>query len=103
VGLLRDQEPSGILPVLCGKDDKWKTGLEELLRPNQVVVLLSIGDVKYDVLSYLNAHPNIQIIEMSTRYIKRGDKVLTAYSTNQPYTFSRKPLIKVENPVGAES
>jgi hypothetical protein len=62
--------------VLCGKDGKWKTKLEELLQPNQVVVLLALGDVKYDVLSYLNAHPNIQILEMSTEYLKKRERGL---------------------------
>jgi len=28
------------------------------------------------VLSYLKAHPNIQILEMSTRYIKKREKGL---------------------------
>jgi len=60
--------------VLCKKDDKWKTKLEELLQPNQVVMLLSPGDAKHDVLSYLNAHPNIHIIEMSTKYLKKREK-----------------------------
>ena len=74
---MRNQKPSSVLPVLCGKNGKWRTRLEELLRtPDQVVVLLSLGDVKHDTLSYLNAHPNIQIIEMSTRYIKKREKGL---------------------------
>ena len=47
--------------MLCGKDGKWKTRLEELLQPNQVVVLLSLGDVKYDVLSYLTASSNMDM------------------------------------------
>jgi len=72
--MLRDQEPSGVLLVFCGKDGKWKKKLEEFMQLNQV--LLALGDVKYDVLSYLNAHPSIQIIEMSTRYIKKREKGL---------------------------
>ena len=56
--LLRDQGlSSGVL--LCGKDGK--RDLENLLQLNQVVTLLSRGDVKYDILNYLNTHPNIQI------------------------------------------
>ena len=74
---MRDEESSSsVLPVLCGKDGKWKTKLEELLQPNQVVVLLALGDIKYDVLSYLNAHPNIQIPEMSTKYLNKREKGL---------------------------
>jgi len=37
---------------------------------------LTLGDVKYDVLNYLTAHPNIQIPEMSTKYLKKKEKGL---------------------------
>jgi len=73
MSLPRDQGlSSGVL--LCGKDGEWKTKLEELLRLNQVVTLLSTGDVKYDTLSYLKAHPNIQIPEMYAKYYKKREK-----------------------------
>jgi len=72
-----DQElPSSVLPVLYENDHKWKTKLEEPLQPNQVMMLLTLGDVKHNILSYLNAHPNIQIIELSTKHIKKREKGL---------------------------
>jgi len=71
--------PSGVL--LCGKDGKWKTKLEELPQPNQVVVLLSIGDVKYDVINYLHAHPNTQIPEMPKNNQRIGFNEHTSYKS----------------------
>ncbi|KPV65366.1 MAG: hypothetical protein AOA65_0228 [Candidatus Bathyarchaeota archaeon BA1] len=48
--------------IKAQKDANTRLPLKGVIRqPNQVVVLLSLGDVKYDVLSYLKAHPNIQI------------------------------------------
>lgn len=38
------------------------------------MTLLSIEDVKYDILNYPKAHPNIQIMEMSTKYYKNREK-----------------------------
>ena len=62
--------------MLCGKAGRWKRDLEELLQLNQVVMLLSIGDVKYDTLNHLKAHPNIQILEMPTKHLKKREKGL---------------------------
>ena len=73
--MLKDQEASFSV-LLCGKDGKWKRDLEELLQLNQVATLLSIGDVKYDILNHLKAYPNIQILEMSTKYFKKKRKDL---------------------------
>ena len=47
--MLKDRELSSNV-LLCAKDGKWKKDLEELLQLNQVVTLLSIGDVKYGLL-----------------------------------------------------
>jgi len=73
--MLKDRELSSNV-LLCAKDGKWKKDLEELLQLNQVVTLLSIGDVKYDILNYLKAHPNIQIMETSTKYYRKREKGL---------------------------
>jgi len=72
---LKDRELSSNV-LLCTKDGEWKKDLEELLRLNQVVTLLSRGVVKYEVLNYLKAHPNIQILGMSTKYFKKREKGL---------------------------
>ena len=73
--MLKDQELSSNV-LLCGKDGEWKRDLEELLQLNQVVTLLSIGDVRYDILNHLKAYPNIQILEMPTKYFKKREKGL---------------------------
>lgn len=73
--LWRDQGLSSSF-LLCGKAGMWKRNLEEFLQLNQVVTLLSIGDVKYDILNCLKAHSNIQILEMSTKYFKKREKGL---------------------------
>jgi len=66
-----DQElPSNVLPVLYENDHKWKAKLEELLQPNQVMMLPSPGDAKRNILSYPDNNSNIQILEMPTKYIK---------------------------------
>ena len=46
----------GLPTILCRKDGSWKNKLEELLEKNtkEHVTLLAIGDVKADVLQYLN-------------------------------------------------
>jgi len=83
------RSPSSVL--LCGKDGRWKTKLEELPQPNQVVVLLALGDVKYNTLRYPNAHSNIQIIEMPTN-ISRKEKRITfsEYRSHKGTTFPLK-------------
>ena len=41
-------------PVFCGEDGKWKDELEKRLPTDDEIVALALGDVKYDVLRYLN-------------------------------------------------
>jgi len=37
-------------------------------------VVLALGDVKYDVLRYLNSRKGIEILKLETRYMKKRDK-----------------------------
>jgi hypothetical protein len=37
-------------------------------------VLLALGDVKYEVLSYLNKRKDIEIMKLETRYMKKLEK-----------------------------
>jgi len=39
-------------------------------------VLLALGDVKYEVLAYLNKRKDIEILKLETRYIKKREKGL---------------------------
>jgi len=64
--------------ILCRKDGSWKNKLEEYLEknPKEHVTLLAIGDVKADVLRYLNMRNDLHIIKLETRYMKQRRKGL---------------------------
>jgi hypothetical protein len=66
-------KPTGVL-ILCGKDGKWKDKLEKCLQTDYRIVLLALGDVKYEVLSYLNQRKDIEILKLETRYMKKREK-----------------------------
>ena len=64
--------------ILCRKDGAWKNKLEEYLEknPNGHVTLLAIGEVKTEVLKYLNTRNDVNIIKLETRYMKQRRKGL---------------------------
>ena len=64
--------------ILCRKDGAWKNKLEEYLekKPNEHVTLLAIGQVKTEVLKYLNSRNDLNIIKLETRYMKQRKKGL---------------------------
>jgi hypothetical protein len=41
-------------PIFCGSGGEWKVELEQRLQKDAEIVLLALGDVKYEVLAYLN-------------------------------------------------
>ena len=47
--------------ILCRRDGRWKHELEERLKNGEIVSLLAIGNVKYEVLAHLNQRRDIQI------------------------------------------
>jgi hypothetical protein len=61
-------------PILCGKNGLWKAELEQRLQEGEEIVLLALGDVKYEVLTYLNKRRDIEIVKLETRYMKKGRK-----------------------------
>jgi len=61
-------------PIFCGSDGEWKVELEKRLQKNDEIVLLALGDVKYEVLSYLNKRKDIEILKLETRHMKKRDK-----------------------------
>jgi hypothetical protein len=63
-------------PILCGKDGEWKVELDQRLKGNDEIVLLALGDVKYEVLAYLNNRKDIEILKLETRYMKKREKGL---------------------------
>jgi len=68
----------GLPTILCRKDGSWKNKLEEFIEknPKEHVTLLAIGDVKADVLQYLNRRNDLHIIKLETRYMKQRRKGL---------------------------
>ena len=61
-------------PVFCGKDGKWKDELEKRFPTDDEIVVLALGDVKYDVLKYLNKRKDIEIVKLETRFMKKREK-----------------------------
>ena len=62
--------------ILCRRDGKWKQQLEERLKNGEIVSLLAIGNVKYEVLAYLNQRRDMQIFRLETKYLKNRRKGL---------------------------
>jgi hypothetical protein len=64
--------------ILCKKDGIWKKRLEEFLEknPNEHVTLHAIGEVKTEVLKYLNGRNDLNIIKLETRHMKQRRKGL---------------------------
>jgi hypothetical protein len=61
-------------PIFCGSGGEWKVELEQRLQKDDEIVLLALGDVKYEVLSYLNRRKEIEIVKLETRYMKKREK-----------------------------
>ena len=58
----------GLPTILCRRDGSWKRKLEELIEknPKEHVTLLAIGEVKTEVLQYLNRRNDLHIIKLET-------------------------------------
>jgi len=61
-------------PIFCGSGGEWKVELEQRLQKDAEIVLLALGDVKYEVLAYLNKRKDIEIMKLETRYMKKLEK-----------------------------
>jgi len=61
-------------PIFCDRDGEWKVELEQRLQKGAEIVLLALGDVKYEVLRYLNRRKDIEIMKLETRYMKKLEK-----------------------------
>jgi len=61
-------------PIFCGNDGEWKDELEQRLQKDDEIVLLALGDVKYEVLSYLNKIKDIEIVKLETRFMKKRER-----------------------------
>jgi len=67
-------EPERKGPIMCGKDGLWKLELERRLRIDDTITLMALGEVKNELLRYLNRRKDIEILSMETRYIKKREK-----------------------------
>jgi hypothetical protein len=54
--------------------EKWRGKLEKCLQTDDRIVLLALGDVKYEVLNYLNKRKDVEILKLETRQVKKRDK-----------------------------
>jgi hypothetical protein len=68
------EKPRG--PIFCSHDERWKEELERRFIREEKVTLLAIGEVKEELLRYLNKRKDLQIIKLETRYMKRREKGL---------------------------
>ena len=46
--MMRKEKPKN-LPALCDKYGKWKDKLEKYLQTDEIIMLLALGNVKFDV------------------------------------------------------
>jgi hypothetical protein len=76
-------------PIFCGSDGEWKNKLEKCLQTDDRIVLLALGDVKYEVLAYLNRRKDMEILKLETRQMKKRDKgtglKVVVSRANQPH------------------
>ena len=75
VNLGGESKPKGKgKPIFCGSDGEWKVELEQRLQKDDEIVLLALGNVKYEVLAYLNKRKDIEIVKLETRQMKKREK-----------------------------
>jgi len=61
-------------PIFCHGNGWWRDELENRLQTDDEIVLLALGNVKYQLLSYLNKRKDIEILKLETRYMKKLEK-----------------------------
>ena len=61
-------------PIFCGMDEEWKDELEKRLQADDQIILLALGNVKYQLLSYLNKRKDTEIMKLETRHMKKLEK-----------------------------
>jgi len=66
--------PKGM--IFCGRDGKWREQLERRLQTDERVTLTALGDVRYDVMRYVERRGDVKIVKLETRYMKTREKGL---------------------------
>jgi len=62
--------------IFCSRDGKWKEQLEKRLQTDERVTLTALGDVRYDVMRYVERRKDVKIVKLETRYMKSREKGL---------------------------
>jgi len=79
-------------PIFCHGNGWWRDELENRLPTGDEIVLLALGNVKYELLSYLNKRKDIEIVKLETRYMKKREKgtglKVTVRRRSKPKQFS---------------
>ena len=61
-------------PIFCYGNGWWRNELENRLQTDDEAVLLALGNVKYQLLSYLNKRKDIEVVRLETRHMKKREK-----------------------------
>jgi hypothetical protein len=70
--LAKETEIKG--PIMCRKDGLWKLELDRRLKTDKSITLMALGDIKNELLRYLNRRKDVEIIRIETRYMKKREK-----------------------------
>jgi len=79
-----NERPKGI--IFCSRDGKWKEQLEKRLQTDERVTLTALGDVRYDVMRYVERRKDVKVVKLETRYMKSREKGLGLKVTVQKLT-----------------
>jgi len=69
-----NERPKGV--IFCSRDGKWKEQVEKRLQTDERVTLTALGDVRYDVMRYVEGRKGVKIVKLETRYMKSREKSL---------------------------
>ena len=61
-------------PIFCDRNGGWRNELEDRLQSDNEIVLLALGNVKYQLLSYLNKRKDIEMLKVEPRHMKKPEK-----------------------------
>ena len=71
----KKDKPKSLL-IFCGRDGKWREQLERRLQTDERVTLTALGDVRYDLMRYVERRRDVKIVKLETRYMKSREKGL---------------------------
>ena len=72
---MKRESSSYLSPYSAEKTAYGRLNLKNV-QEGEEIVLLALGDVKYEVLAYLDNRKDIEILKLETRYMKKREKGL---------------------------